>query len=62
MTFNDYLISKKIDVAQFQQAEASLFGDWQYLFSLMHPESFTAQKKFLINKIRRKYQFTQSPT
>jgi hypothetical protein len=62
MTFNDYLISKKIDVAQFRQAEASLFGDWQCLFSQMHPESFTAQKKFLINKIRRKYQFTQSPT
>ncbi len=61
MTFNDYLISKKIDAVAFQQHDPSLFGEWQYLFGQMHPESFTAQKKFLINKIRRKY-IIQSPT
>ncbi|MFN3848374.1 MAG: hypothetical protein ACK4NY_03045 [Spirosomataceae bacterium] len=55
MTFSEYLISKKIDEAKFQKAEAERFAEWKNLFEQLHPESFTAQKKFLINPIRRKY-------
>jgi hypothetical protein len=55
MTFSEYLISKKIDEAKFQKAENERFVEWKALFEQIHPESFTAQKKFLINPIRRKY-------
>lgn len=55
MSFEEYLISKKIDQIAFQKAEPDRFLEWQKLFNLIHPDSFTAQKKFLINPIRRKY-------
>ncbi|GAA4402157.1 hypothetical protein GCM10023187_17080 [Nibrella viscosa] len=55
MTFEEYLIEKKIDGPQFQAAEPAVYTEWKTLFAQMHPESFTTQKKFLVNKVRRKY-------
>lgn len=55
MTFTDYLTSKKIDAARFAAAEPQTFAEWAALFDRMHPESFTVQKKFLLNPTRRKY-------
>ena len=55
MTFTDYLISKKIDQEAFQKAEPALFEIWKTEFEQMHPNSFTAQKLYLINPLRRKY-------
>lgn len=55
MDFEAYLLQKKIDVEQFQRVEPVRFQEWQREFGLMHPESFTAQKKFLLNDTRRKY-------
>lgn len=55
MTFEEYLVTKKIDTKTFSQQEAERFQEWEQLFSQIHPESFTAQKKFLINDVRRKY-------
>ena len=55
MTFEEYLTQKKIDVNQFQQGEPARFSEWKHEFGQMHPESFTAQKKFLLNDTRRKY-------
>ena len=55
MTFEEYLIQKKIDGPQFRAAEPELYAEWSTLFEQMHPESFTTHKKFLINRIRRKY-------
>ena len=55
MSFEAYLISKKIDPANFQTREPVLFNEWQLSFEQTHPDSFTAQKKFLINPLRRKY-------
>ncbi|WP_020606957.1 hypothetical protein [Spirosoma spitsbergense] len=55
MTFDDYLAQKKIDADRFQQAEPERFSEWQREFAQMHPESFTVQKKFLLNDTRRKY-------
>ncbi|GAB4036901.1 hypothetical protein [Spirosoma gilvum] len=55
MSFEEYLVQKKISVEQFRQAEPALFEEWQREFMQMHPESFTAQKKFLLNDTRRKY-------
>lgn len=55
MTFEEYLISKKINIDNFEKNEILLFQNWKNIFEQMHFESFTNQKKFLINDIRRKY-------
>ena len=55
MEFDEYLLQKKIDVEAFRKADNARFDEWDKLFKTMHPDSFTAQKKFLINDIRRRY-------
>ena len=55
MTFEEYLISKKIDSQAFLAAEPTLWKEWNGLFEAMSPASFTAQKLYLINPLRRKY-------
>ena len=55
MNFEEYLISKKIDSQAFRTAEPSLWNEWNGLFEAMSPVSFTAQKLYLINPLRRKY-------
>ncbi|MFD1140004.1 hypothetical protein ACFQ4C_02755 [Larkinella insperata] len=55
MTFDAYLVSKKIDQQQFERAEPERYAAWKAEFEHVHPESFTTQKKFLINETRRKY-------
>jgi hypothetical protein len=55
MTFEEYCQSKKIDSEAFQKAEAKEFEYLKIYFSQVSPDSFTAQKLFLINAIRRKY-------
>ena len=55
MEFEEYLKQKKIDAAAFKNADNIRFQEWSDLFKTMHPDSFTAQKKFLINDIRRRY-------
>jgi hypothetical protein len=53
--FETYLAEKKIDSQAFKEHEPERWQEFQSLFELVHPESFTAQKKFLINPIRRQY-------
>ena len=55
MTFEEYLISKKIDSQAFQQTENERWNEFKNLFEQVHPNSFTAQKLYLINPIRRKF-------
>ena len=55
MTFEEYLISKKIDQNLFKNSDSDLFHSWETMFNLIHPVSFTEQNKFIVNKIRRKY-------
>ena len=54
-SFDEYLESKKIDTTVFQKVEPKLYTEWKNLFMAIHPDSFTAQKKFLLNKLRRKF-------
>ena len=61
MTFEEYLISKKIKSEDFKTAEPLLWEEWNTLFNQVSPNSFTAQKLYLINPIRRKYQLKESP-
>ncbi len=53
--FEEFLKNKKIDSARFKATEPARWQEWQELFIQMHPKSFTAQKLYLINPIRRKY-------
>jgi hypothetical protein len=55
MTFEEYLGSKKIDSQAFYQAEPELWKEWNELFDQMSQASFTSQKLYLINPVRRKY-------
>jgi ABC-type bacteriocin/lantibiotic exporter with double-glycine peptidase domain len=55
MSFEEYLDSKKIDLVQFSKEEPKLFQEWKQTFEQVHPNSFTAQKLYLINSIRRKF-------
>jgi hypothetical protein len=61
VSFDEYLISKKIDGLAFQKAEPRLFQEWQLEFDQMHVNSFTVQKLNLINPIRRKYLLSGKP-
>lgn len=55
MEFDEYLAQKKIDAGQFQRFEPERHAEWKREFEQMSPASFTIQKKFLLNDIRRKY-------
>jgi len=55
MEFATYLEEKKIDSKAFEKAEPEQWTEFERIFMQMHPKSFTAQKLFLINGIRRKY-------
>ena len=55
MQFGEYLEKKHIDPLVFKAKDTCLYNRLAYLFEDVHPRSFTTQKLFLINKIRRKY-------
>jgi hypothetical protein len=61
MTFEEYLISKKIDAKLFAHKEKQLWSTWKSEFEQMHPNSFTAQKLYLINPFRRLYPLKETP-
>ncbi len=56
MTFQEYCESKKIDPVAFQKGNPEHYGELEAIFNEVSPASFTQQKKFLINSIRRAYQ------
>jgi hypothetical protein len=55
MEFDEYLIQKKIDASLFRQFDPERYAEWEREFEQMSPASFTVQKKFLLNDVRRKY-------
>lgn len=55
MTFSEYLISKNIDEESFSLQDAHTYSAWKNMFEQVHAASFTEQKKFKINQIRRKF-------
>jgi hypothetical protein len=61
MSFEDYLTQKKIDSQAFRKAEPQRWSEFNLLFDQMHPNSFTTQKKFLINDLRRLYLLKEIP-
>jgi len=57
-TFEQYCFSKKIDAERFKSEDKKHFLYLENYFLQVHPDSFTAQKLFLINDLRRKYLLT----
>ena len=55
MTFDEYLTAKKIDSGVFRQCEPQRWREYENVFGQVHPDSFTTQKKFVINDLRRLY-------
>jgi hypothetical protein len=55
VNFEAYLISKKIESEAFRKAEPAVWQLWNDEFEQLHPNSFTSQKLYLINPVRRKY-------
>ncbi|MBC8156435.1 MAG: hypothetical protein H7Z72_26415 [Bacteroidetes bacterium] len=53
--FAEYLRQKKIDPDAFRAADPERYAEWERLFGQFSPESFTSQKKFLMNSTRRLY-------
>jgi hypothetical protein len=62
MSFEEYLVSKKIDSASFAKSEPILFQEWKDLFEQLSQKSFTSQKLYLINPIRRRFLLTEVAT
>ena len=61
MSFEEYLTSKKINSKAFSVAEPERWEEWRSLFEKVSEASFTAQKLYLINPIRRKYLLKTQP-
>ncbi|MCG8339791.1 MAG: hypothetical protein MI674_00735 [Cytophagales bacterium] len=61
MDFETYLINKKINPTTFKEKNIEKWKSLKGLFDQVHPNSFTAQKLFLINKLRRKYPLSPFP-
>jgi hypothetical protein len=53
--FDNYLTKKKINFSVFKTTEPILYARFKEAFMLMHEDSFTAQKLYFLNKLRRKY-------
>lgn len=59
MVFEQYLEEKNINAEMFLWDNPKHFAEMKKIFNEMHPDGFTAQKKFLINQLRRKYMLKQ---
>lgn len=57
--FEAYLKGKKIDADAFRKARPEQFDSLEKVFDQVHPDSFTAQKLFLINPIRREFRLVE---
>jgi hypothetical protein len=59
MDFQEYLLKKNIDPEKFQAGDPVRWMEFRTLFEQVHPNSFTAQKLYLINQIRRQFPLTK---
>ena len=53
--FESFLEKNSIDAEKFAQKDPETWENMKNLFEQIHPASFKAQKKFLINQWRRQY-------
>jgi hypothetical protein len=53
--FSDYLTKKNIHAERFKAEMPEMYAEWLLIFLQSHPKSFTMQKLFQMNEIRRKF-------
>lgn len=56
MEFEEYCTKKNIDAKAFEDAEKHYYAELKAIFDQISEASFTQQKMFIVNKIRRNYQ------
>jgi hypothetical protein len=61
MTFEEFLIKKKIDPVQLKNTELAFFSEFNNLFNEMGEKSFDHSKKFWFNKLRRANPLKEEP-
>lgn len=61
MTFEEDLTKRRIDVAAFVAGDPEKFAAWQTLYSQVHPNSFYAAVKMVINEVRRRFWLAEAP-
>jgi hypothetical protein len=61
MTFEEFLIKKKIDPVQLKNTEQALFSEFNSHFNEMGEKSFDHSKKFWFNKLRRANPLKEEP-
>jgi hypothetical protein len=61
MTFEEFLIKKKIDAIQLKAKESAFFSEFESHFLQMGEKSFDYSKKFWFNKLRRAYPLKEEP-
>ncbi|MDP2415708.1 hypothetical protein [Daejeonella sp.] len=61
MTFEEFLIKKKIDAVQLKAKEQIFFSEFESHFLQMGEKSFDHSKKFWFNKLRRAYHLKEEP-
>ena len=59
MTFEEYLKAKKIDPKKMVEKDNDLYENFKNIFEQVSPKSFTQQKLFLINYLRRQYYYEE---
>ncbi len=55
MTFEEFLIKKKIGIDEFRSGRPDLYEEFRTEYAQMGPKSFDHSKKFWFNKLRRTY-------
>ncbi|HQT22663.1 MAG: hypothetical protein B7X86_07960 [Sphingobacteriales bacterium 17-39-43] len=61
MTFEEFLIKKKIDAIQLKDKDQAFFSEFESHFLQMGEKSFDHSKKFWFNKLRRAYHLKEEP-
>lgn len=62
MTFEEFFIKKKIDLAQLRRAKPDLYEEFQSHYVKMGEKSFDHTKKYWFNRLRKDYLLRESDT
>src|SRR5690606_8597385 len=60
MTFEEFFIKKKIDLAQLRRAKPDLYEEFRSHYVKMGEKSFDHTKKYWFNRLRKEYLLTES--
>ena len=59
MTFEEYLIKKRINKVAFEAGEPARYVAWQEMYEQMHPNSFYIAVKMQVNNVRLRYHLAE---